>query len=108
MHSPQQPKSGQSVKISVSIASDYTDIAMQYQIAEPGNYIELQDPQYAKDWTPLAIQAGAASKGRTLYTAEFPADLQKHRRLIRYRITAKDAAGKSLLAPMIPAAVAST
>jgi hypothetical protein len=102
-YAPQQPRSNQAVKISASIAAGYTDIALQYQIVEPGNYIELHDPQYASNWTPLAIKAGAKTKDRTTCTAEFPADLQKHRRLIRYRITAKDPSGKPLQAPMIPA-----
>src|SRR5438094_335400 len=51
LHSPQQPKSGQSVTMSASIAAGYTDVALQYQVVEPGNYIELHDGQYAKDWT---------------------------------------------------------
>lgn len=105
-HSPRQPKSNQAVKISVSIAEGYKEIVLQYQVVEPGKYIELHDPEYAKNWTALPIKAGAASGGRTIYTAEFPAELQKHRRLIRFRITAKDPAGKSVLAPMFPATLA--
>src|SRR3954469_11537178 len=55
-HSPKQPKTGESVKLSASIAAGYTDVALQYQVVEPGNYIELHDPQYAKEWTTLAIK----------------------------------------------------
>ena len=72
IHSPQQPKSNQPVKISASITSGHTDIALQYQIVEPGNYIELHDPQYAKNWTTLPIEPGPTSKGRTLRSSEAP------------------------------------
>jgi len=105
-HSPQLPKTGQSVKMTASIAAGYSNIALRYQVVEPGDYIELHDPGYAKEWKDLPFHAGAVVKGRTVYSAEFPADLQKHRRLIRYRITAKDAAGKAILAPVIPATIA--
>jgi hypothetical protein len=106
-YAPAHPKSNQAVKISASITSGHTNIALQYQIVDPGKYIELRDPEYAKTWTLLPIKAGETAEGRTLYTAEFPAEIQKHRRLIRFRITAKDSTGKAILAPMIPAVPAS-
>jgi len=43
--------------------------------------------------------AGAKTKKHLAYMAEIPGDVQKHRRLVRYRITGKDRSGKALIAP---------
>src|SRR5258705_1674318 len=102
-HTPQQPKTGDAVKVTASIAPGFTDVTLQYQLVEPGNYIELKDPEYAKNWTPIPMQKSGDNRGRQLVAADLPADLQKHRRLIRYRITAKDPAGKPIVAPILPA-----
>jgi hypothetical protein len=109
-HTPQQPKSGQPVNITASIAQEMTDVALQYQLVEPGDYIELKDPQYAKNWQSLLMNPGDTAKGQTSYSVQLPASLQTHRRLVRYRITAKDSGGKPILSPMFPAtpATAST
>src|SRR3954463_5790473 len=82
-HAPQQPKTGDPVKVTASIAPDFTDVVLQYQLVEPGNYIELKDPEYAQNWTPIPMQKpGEANRGpRLAFTADLPANLQKHRRL---------------------------
>src|SRR4051812_39507991 len=49
-HAPLQPKTGDAVKITASIAPGFTDVTLQYQLVEPGNYIELKDPEYTKGW----------------------------------------------------------
>jgi hypothetical protein len=99
VHSPPAPKSGQGVTVLAMVAPDVSGVTLEYQVVEPGAYVELGDPEYARNWTRLAMTQGAASKKHVAYTAEVPAEVQKHRRLIRYRISGRDAAGKTLVAP---------
>src|SRR5206468_414434 len=103
-HAPKAPKSGDPVKITASIAADITAATLQYQIVDPGAYIEFHDREYAKNWTTIPMQTGDTSNGRTPYTATIPGELQKHRRLVRYRIAGKGADGKSIVSPLTPTA----
>jgi len=95
-HSPKQPKSGDKVTITVRppAATKDSDLALQYQVVEPGKYIALADATYAKEWTSLPLRANA--KDASLM-AELPGELQKNRRLIRYRVFAPQS--KTVLAP---------
>jgi hypothetical protein len=93
-HSPRQPKSGETVTVSISAprSESASNLLLQYQIVEPGNYIALDDPAYARDWTQVSLEKSAseqASEDRTTLKATLPADLQKNRRLIRYRVYSK-------------------
>jgi hypothetical protein len=101
-HTPLQPKPGQEVKITASVAAGMTHVTLVYQVVEPGAYIEWNDPAYQKQWESLPMRAGEAKDGRVTFTADLPATLQKHRRLVRYRITAKRAAGDAVVSPMTP------
>jgi hypothetical protein len=85
------------VKISGTIAQGISDVKLEYQVVEPGAYIELKDPTYAKGWTSLAMKA--TDTGRSTYVTEVPESVQTHRRLVRYRIVAKDKSGKALVSP---------
>jgi hypothetical protein len=102
-HAPEQPKAAQPVRITASILAGIRDVVLQYQVVEPGAYVELADPAYAKNWLSIPMKSGETGKGRTTFTAEVPAAVQQHRRLIRYRVAAKDTAGKPLVAPTTPA-----
>jgi hypothetical protein len=95
-HSPEQPKSGQTVRVAVtgSALADQRALILQYQLIEPGRYIELKDPAYTNRWISVPM-IGDAGKGQDSFAAELPASLQQHRRLIRYRI----ASGDRILAP---------
>src|SRR5688572_230892 len=64
-HLPAQPKSGQSVVVTLPIAAGIRDVQLQYQVVEPGNYIELKDPAY-KEWKAMPMTAaGKEADGRT-------------------------------------------
>src|SRR5204863_7555089 len=67
------------------------------------NYIELNDPAYQNNWLTIPMfddgTSGDVVTGDSIYTVILPAALQIHRRLIRYRITAADAANRSLTVP---------
>ena len=104
-HSPNQPISGQPVTITAKVTDPegVANVQVQYQIVEPGNYIQLTDAAYATSWTSVTMTDGGANgdefAGDAVYTAVLPTSLQTHRRLIRYRILASDTSGKSITAP---------
>lgn len=104
-HSPKKPRSNIPVLITVK-ATDPDGVAtvqLQYQVVDPGSYIELNDPAYQSGWTTISMNdagtGGDLLAGDSLYSAILPGTLQTHRRLIRYRFIATDAKGKSIQAP---------
>ncbi len=104
-HSPRQPVSGEPVLVTVK-ATDPDGVSgatLEYQLVDPGAYIELGDPQYAAQWTPAAMNdagtGGDAAAGDDVYSVLLPGTLQTHRRLVRYRITVADLGGRSIRAP---------
>jgi hypothetical protein len=106
-HSPEQPASGQSVRITAKVSDPQgvASVTLQYQVVLPGSYIELTDPAYtnAANWTTLAMNDagtdGDLAAGDDTYTALIPSATQVHRRLIRYRITVTDRLGASVRVP---------
>jgi hypothetical protein len=103
--SVQQPAPGQSVVITMR-ASDpqgLQSVVLEYQLVNPGDYIEIADPRYLTNWTPLAMvdngTGGDVTAGDGIYTATLDGSLQTHRRLVRYRVTAMDTLGASVTAP---------
>jgi len=104
-HSPNQPSAGQAVTITAKVTDPegVASVQLQYQVVEPGNYIELTDSAYPTSWTSVVMKddgtGGDQFAGDSVYTVTLPGTLQTHRRLIRYRITAADATGKSITAP---------
>src|SRR5262249_13986763 len=73
-------------------------LTLQYQIVDPGKYIALADPAYAKQWTSVPLRPETAnSSAGTALTVELPADLQKHQRLVPHRIYSPQ--GNSVVAP---------
>ncbi|MBN2505695.1 MAG: lamin tail domain-containing protein [Verrucomicrobia bacterium] len=104
-HNPQQPRSGDTVRITAKVTDPdgVGSVTLQYQLVDPGAYIELTDPAYTATWVTVPMndagQAGDEAAGDDVYTATLPAALQTHRRLVRYRITAADALGASVRVP---------
>jgi hypothetical protein len=91
-HEPLQPKSGQSVQVSAHLP-DLTgtgSFVLEYQIVEPGMYIALRDPEFKSQWASLPMSEAAPearSPGQERhFTVQLPPELQKNRRLVRYRI----------------------
>jgi hypothetical protein len=78
-------------------------VTLEYQLVEPGDYIAIDDPRYATSWSSLPMRddgVGAdALAGDDLFTAELPANLMTHRRLIRTRILADDTGAASVQVP---------
>ena len=101
-HAPKQPRTGDRVVITVDaphlLKAD--DLLLQYQIVEPGKYIDLQDPAYTESWTGVALSKAPQEKSEgahVVLAAELPSELQRHRRLIRYRIYSTET--KAVVAP---------
>lgn len=106
-HLPEQPRGGEAVRITAKITDPdgVASVHLEYQIVNPGSYIELQDPAYRTNWTRLEMNdAGAGGDDLAsdhIYSVTIPASIQVHRRLIRYRIIAADRGGLSIQAPYL-------
>jgi hypothetical protein len=102
-HRPAQPISGATVRISAKVPIGATRVSLEYQLVDPGKYIDLKDAAFKTNWVSLAMNKDAKSDvtiaGASIYTVDLPAALQLHRRLVRYRISALDANGASITAP---------
>src|SRR5262249_11158874 len=83
-HQPRQPKSGEPVVVTlkVSDAQAVSNAVLRVQTVDPGKYIRYRDKAYQTSWTDYTLQ----SAGSNTFTATVPGDLQKHRRLVRYRV----------------------
>jgi hypothetical protein len=104
-HLPNEPRANETVTISAKITDPQgvAGVTLLYQVVDPGNYIELTDTAYTNNWVAVPMNdagtGGDAVAGDDVYTAQLPASLQVHRRLIRYRIEAGDGAGLSVQVP---------
>ncbi len=104
---PEQPRAGESVRVSVKVTDPegVASVVLEYQVVEPGAYIELGDAAYADpaNWRSLAMNDlgadGDAVAGDDTYTCTVPASVQGHRRLVRYRMTVADGLGASVRLP---------
>jgi len=83
-HSPPQPRSGQDVVVTLRLTEPraVTNAVLQVQGVEPGRYIRKTDAEFAKSWREFPMRGD----GRGNFTATVPGEVQRHRRLVRYRI----------------------
>src|SRR5262245_56298648 len=102
-HTPARPRSGEAVEVTVRAAktvwAEQTP-RLLYQVVEPGRYLELSSAAYTNEWVSLPFQAVASTEEsqtgeEMVFKAKLPASLQKHRRLLRYRVQL----GNSIVAP---------
>ena len=104
-HRPRQPQSDEPVAVSVKVTDDdgVQQVELDYQLVEPGDYIQLEDPRYETQWTTLVMRddglGGDEQAADDVYTVVLPGGLQQHRRLVRYRVRAQDALGNSIQGP---------
>ncbi|MGI8604245.1 MAG: lamin tail domain-containing protein [Verrucomicrobiales bacterium] len=102
-HFPQQPAAGTPVTITAKITDPdgVGSVQLEYQTVDPGSYIRKTDPAYQTTWTSLAMADdgtnGDTVAGDWIFTVVIPATVQTHRRLVRYRILASDAAASPTL-----------
>ncbi|MFM1942461.1 MAG: hypothetical protein RI897_1443 [Verrucomicrobiota bacterium] len=104
-HLPEQPVPGEvvTVRAKVTDADGVSGVTLFYQVVDPGGYIPLDGPEYDSDWVSVMMrddgQGGDVLAGDSIYTVELSADVQVHRRLVRYRVEAVDGGGQSVLVP---------
>ncbi|MEZ6121331.1 MAG: lamin tail domain-containing protein [Pirellulaceae bacterium] len=102
---PAQPISGVDVVLTAKVTDPQgvSNVTLQYQLVDPGDYISKSDTRYQTEWTSLPMSDDGTEADETaldgIYSATLPAELQTHRRLVRYRISATDVNGTSVQTP---------
>ncbi len=88
-HEPVQPKPGQAVRVIVATANPPPQSAtLHVQVVEPGAYVRKTDAEYETRWQDIPMRAVVGG-----LIADIPAEMQKNRRLLRYRVSADNANG---------------
>ena len=104
-HSPRTPAAGEDVLITAKVTDPdgVGRVQLEYQVVEPGDYIELTDPRYQTEWTAIGMAddglTGDEVAGDDIFSVMLPGSLQTHRRLLRYRITVSDTTGTDVMVP---------
>jgi hypothetical protein len=97
-HEPGQPKPDAPVLVTARLRDGVTKPILRLQAVAPGKYVRKSDAEYEKDWTDLPMRddgkEGDAKAGDGVYSVRVPASYQKHRWLVRYRVTATDGVGQ--------------
>lgn len=96
---PLAPRSGEVVHITASVPINVTNLLLQYQLVDPGRYVELRNPSYQLNWVAVSMKSVSKSTDQVLFTAAMSAQLQAHRRLVRYRLIAQDTTGRQTRIP---------
>ncbi|MCH2044588.1 MAG: lamin tail domain-containing protein, partial [Saprospiraceae bacterium] len=97
-HLPKSPQSNMPVLIEAHVNDNQAVKIVQvlYQTVDAGSYIRKKDKTFEKtaSWHPITMndegRAGDKKAGDGIYTVTLPDSIQKHRRLVRYRVWAKD------------------
>ncbi len=103
-HTPKEPKSGETLLVSAKITDPdgVASVSLGYQPVRPGAYVAKSDASYTS-WTAVTMvddgTQGDALAGDGIYSGRIPAYKQKHRSLMRYRLTASDTKGASIQVP---------
>jgi hypothetical protein len=60
-HSPKQPASGEPVIVTIKATDSHgvASVMLEYQLVNPGDYIEQTDPRFQTNWTQLAMRVNA-------------------------------------------------
>ena len=102
---PQQPISGQVVVLTAKVTDPdgVASVNLAYQVVRPGDYIRQSDSRYETEWQLLPMRddgVGAdIAAGDDVYSVGIPSEVQVHRHLVRYRITASDHLGQAVRTP---------
>jgi len=106
--SPDRPMSGEVVRIKADFENHTTyaadmNVQLEYQAMDAGSYITKSSSSYASNWTTIQMLDNGVGTDSTanngIYTAEIPASVQQHRRLVRYRVKVTTNNGFSKIYP---------
>ena len=103
------PRTGQDVRVTAKITDPegVVEAQLMWQVVEPGDYIKLDDARYEapSSWTMLPLrddgQSGDEVAGDAVYSAVIPGTVQRHRRMVRYRLRAVDGLAGTARAPRL-------
>lgn len=103
-HAPIQPRTGEAVTVTVRLGEPRGHAAkLLVQVVEPGGYVRRSDPAYEQNWREFDLhddgKDGDARAQDGVLTAVVPGELQKHRRLLRYRVVFKDGSSTTFRLP---------
>src|SRR5438552_1501210 len=72
-HLPEQPRSGEPVRITARLADAPPDgpMILQYQLVDPGHYIDLKEEAFKTNWSRVTMTAenpaNGTAKGSTAF-----------------------------------------
>ena len=104
-NTPEQPAASVPVTVTAKVTdpNGVASVSLQYQLVDPGAYIRLTDAAFATSWTSATMHDdgldGDTVAGDGIYSVVLPANLQTHRRLVRYRIIATNGLAASVTVP---------
>jgi hypothetical protein len=105
MHLPERPVSAAPVTITAKVSDPdgVASVTLHHRVVDPGSYVRLSDAAYETGWTDVPMvddgTGGDLLANDSIFTAVLPAAMQRHRRLVRYRITVADSLGQSVRLP---------
>ena len=97
-HFPESPSASTEVILSAKVTDPdgVGSVRAHYQIVEPGQYVRKTDAAFETGWQTLTM---SDEDGDNVYETTIPSSVQRHRRLIRYRIEVEDSLGASVRLP---------
>ena len=94
--SSNSPSSGEEVEVYIELTNiksleSELDVYLEYQIVDPGNYIPKNATAYrsSENWIRVNMMPVKIKAEVTKFSAIIPKEVQKHRRLIRYKVLVK-------------------
>ncbi|MEN8773644.1 MAG: lamin tail domain-containing protein [Akkermansiaceae bacterium] len=96
---------GEDVRITAKVTDPdgLNSVSLDYQLVNPGDYIDIDDPRYNSGWVSLTMNdngtGGDEFAGDDIYSGTISAALNTHRRMIRFRIEAADSAANNHQVP---------
>jgi hypothetical protein len=102
-HSPEQPKTGEPVKVTIKTGAESKSALLQVQVVEPGKYVRRKDAAFEASWREFPMhddgKEGDEKAGDGIFSAVVPGELQKHRNLVRYRFKIANSKGAYIQFP---------
>ncbi len=102
-HLPKMPRSDEPVRVTAQAEPGMQAVVLEYQIVEPGAYVRRTDADFETRWKSVPMNdaglEGDAVAGDGIFTATLAAEVQQHRRLVRYRVRGRDAENRVATAP---------